>query len=118
VGAATAAAAAAAGAYWLYGAKDAAKHRKLAKSWMLRARAEVMDAVEKVSEIDKATYLDIVEKVVKTYSSTAGAQSKEIQQLLKDLRGSWAHIQQRPSVKKATKAVKRIGTKAKAKKNK
>ncbi len=36
-----AALAAAAGAYWLYGAKDAAKHRKLAKSWMLKASPEV-----------------------------------------------------------------------------
>ena len=43
--AAAAAAAAAAGAYWFYGAKDAARHRKSARSWMLRARAETMEAV-------------------------------------------------------------------------
>src|SRR6185436_11320611 len=80
-----AAVAAAAGAYWLYGAKDASKNRKVVKSWMLKARAEVMDAVEKAKDIDKETYLKIVDNVVRGYSAAAGARSKEVQQLISDL---------------------------------
>ncbi len=58
IGAGLAAAAAAAGAaYWLYGAKHSAQHRKMAKSWMLKARAEVLDQIESIKNIDKASYL-------------------------------------------------------------
>ena len=38
----TAAAVAAAGAYFLYGSKDADKNRKTVKSWGLKAKAEVL----------------------------------------------------------------------------
>ena len=51
VGVAAAAAVAAAGAYWFYGSDHASQHRKQVKSWMLKARAEVMEAVEKVEDI-------------------------------------------------------------------
>jgi len=107
-----AAAAAAAGAYWLYGAKDAAKHRKMARSWMLKARAEVMEAVEKLKDIDKESYMRIVDDVVKRYSSAAGVGSAEAARLLKDLKASWAHIQQQkgPTVRRA-KAVKKSAKK-------
>lgn len=71
---AAALAAAAAGTYWLYGAKDASKHRKAAKSWMLKARAEVLEGVEKAIEkagtIDKEKYVQLVKAAVKNYSST------------------------------------------------
>jgi len=115
VGAAAAAAAAAAGAYWFYGAKDAAKHRKTARSWMLKARAETMEAVEaaveKLGSIDKETYLSIVDGVVKRYSGAAGVTSAEVAQMTKDLKAAWAHMNAarknatKPAVKKVTKKV-------------
>ena len=52
-GVVAAAAVAAAGAYWFYGSDHATKHRKQVKSWMLKARAEMMEAVEKIGDIDK-----------------------------------------------------------------
>ena len=39
---------AAAGTYFLYGSKDAKKNRKAVKSWALKAKAEVLEALEKV----------------------------------------------------------------------
>ncbi len=102
-----AAAAAAAGAYWLYGAKDAAKNRRQVKSWMLKARAEVMDAVEKLKDVDKDTYLRIVDDVVQGYSKAAGAKSAEVRQLVRDLKDSWQYIakQKGPATRRA-KALK------------
>ncbi|MBC7836654.1 hypothetical protein H7X87_02645 [Acetobacteraceae bacterium] len=88
-----AAAAAAAGAYWLYGAKDAAKHRRQARSWMLKARAEVLEGVEKLQDIDKAKYMGIVQGVMKRYAGVAGTSAGELKQVAKDLRDSWAHMQ-------------------------
>ena len=42
----TAAAVAAAGAYFLYGSKNAAQNRTKVKSWMLKAKAEVLEKLE------------------------------------------------------------------------
>jgi hypothetical protein len=87
-----AAAAAAAGAYWLYGAKHSAQHRKMAKSWMLKARAEVLDAVEKMKDIDKATYLSIVDSVMKRYANM-NITAQEMAQMMRDFKTAWVHMQ-------------------------
>lgn len=113
-----AAAAAAAGAYWLYGAKDAAKNRKMAKGWMLKARAEVVEAVEKLSDIDKETYLRIVDEVTKRYAGVAGVTSAEIARAARDLKGSWDHIRQAQKVSGATNKAKKKTAKKSAKKAK
>ncbi len=107
VGVATAAAVAAAGAYWFYGSDHASQHRKQVKSWMLKARAEVMEAVEKVSDIDKKKYLGLVQQVVARYSKTAGATVGELAHMKKDLMSTWAHMDAgaKKTVKKAAKKV-------------
>ncbi len=103
-----AAAAAAAGAYWLYGAKDASKHRKLAKSWMLKARAEMMDLVEKAQDIDKETYMQLAGEVAKRYASVAGVTAAESKRLVQDLKSGWAYLQaQKGPATKRAKAVKK-----------
>jgi hypothetical protein len=115
-----AAAAAAAGAYWLYGAKDAPKNRRKVKSWMLKARAEVMDAVENLSDVDKEQYLKIVDTVVRRYAGMAGAQQAEIRQLVRDLKDSWQYIarQKGPATRRARAvkgSAKRVAGKSKSK---
>ncbi len=87
-----AAVAAAAGAYWLYGATDAKKNRARVKSFMLKSRADVMDAVEKLRDIDKTTYMGIVDKVVAKYSTVAGITAQEVAQMTRDLKSAWLHM--------------------------
>ena len=99
-------AAAAAGAYWFYGAKDSQKHRKLAKSWMLKARVEVLDSIEKLKEIDKERYQKIVETVKAKYTKL-GASPAELSVLLKDMQAVWSHIDKTHGPKKAMKSAKR-----------
>lgn len=114
-GLAAAAAAVAAGAYWLYGAEDAAKHRKQVRSWMLKARAEVMDAIEKMEDIDKKKYIALVQEVVGKYSKMSGVSAKEIAQATRDLKSAWEHMEpsRRPAAKKALKrGVKKAKRKA------
>ncbi len=91
VAGATAAAATAIGAYWLYGSKDAAKHRQKASSWMLKARADVMDAVEKLKTIDKEAYFQIVDNVIKKYAENSG-KAEDLASISKELRAAWTHI--------------------------
>ena len=42
---------AAVGGYFLYGAKDAKKNRKTVNSWMLKAKAEVLEGIETLVEL-------------------------------------------------------------------
>lgn len=120
-GVAAAAAAAAAGAYWLYGAKDAKKHRKLARSWMLKARAEVMEGMEKLGEVDKETYMQLAGEVAKRYAGVAGVTAAESKRLVQDLKSGWAYLQsqKKPAARRATaikksvkKAAKKVAKKA------
>ncbi len=115
-----AAAATAAGAYWLYGSQNAEKHRKMAKSWMLKARAEVMDAVSALQDIDKKAYMDVVETVLQKYRGVAGVTTGEIAHMLKDFKGSWEHMQQanktaKKGVKSAKRTVKKVVSRTKQK---
>jgi hypothetical protein len=112
-GVAAAAAAAAAGAYWLYGAKDAKKHRKLAKSWMLKARAEMMELVERAQDIDKETYMQLAGEVAKRYSAVAGVTAAESKKLIQDLKAGWAYLQsQKKPAARRVAAVKKSAKKA------
>ena len=113
---ATAAALAAAGAYLFYGSQNAQKNRKTARSWMLKARAEVMEAVEtavdKAGEIDKDAYMKIITDVVARSSKMATGTTAEVAQVTKDLKGMWNHMQ------KARKNVAKKGTPKKVAKKK
>ncbi len=115
LGVAAAVAAAGAGAYWLYGAKDASKNRKAAKSWMLKARGEVLEAVEKLKDIDKESYMEIVDTVMKRYKGVSGITAAEMAHMVDDFKDSWKHMSKgatkakktaKKAVKKAKKAAK------------
>ena len=108
---AAAVAAAGAGAYWLYGSEDASKHRKIAKSWMLKARGEVLEGVEKLRDIDKDKYMQIVDTVMKRYKAMSGVTAAEVAHMANDFKDSWKHMQQEAT--KAKKTVKKVAKKAK-----
>jgi len=105
-----AAAVAAVGAYWFYGTKNAKAHRKIARSWMLKARGDVLAAVEiavkKAGDIDKATYMNIVDGVLKGYSKSAGVTAAEMRQMTSDMKAAWQHMQKihKRSAKKTKKS--------------
>ncbi len=103
------AAAAAIGAYWLYGAKHAAKHRKVASSWMLKARAEVMDAVGKLKDVDKETYFNIVDDVVAKYSKLK-KDDFDVATISKEMKSAWSHV--RAAAKPAKNVAKKVAKKA------
>lgn len=103
------AAAAAIGAYWLYGAKHAVKHRKVASSWMLKARAEVMDAVGKLKDVDKETYFKIVDDVVAKYSKLK-KDNFDVASISKEMKSAWSHV--RAAAKPAKNVAKKVAKKA------
>jgi flagellar basal body-associated protein FliL len=100
----TAAAVAAAGAYFLYGSKSAAKNRKAVKSWMLKAKAEILEKLEDAKEITKEEYDMLVDQVVGAYTTVQSASKKDLKELRDEMKSHWQGITKAaPKPKKAAK---------------
>jgi hypothetical protein len=110
----TAAVAAAAGAYFLYGSKNAAKNRKAVKSWMLKAKAEVLEKIEQAKDMTKEEYEQLIDTVTTTYQGVKDASKTDLSQFKKEMKDHWLLIAKSAAPKKAAvkKAVKKAGKKA------
>ncbi len=105
LGIAGAAAAAIAGGYFFYG-KEGAKHRKNLKSWMVKAKSEVMEKLEKAKDLSEESYNETVDLVSAKYSSLKHVAPEEIQAFARDLKKHWKDIKREIApapVKKAAK---------------
>ncbi len=112
----TAAAVAAAGAYFLYGSKDAKKHRGTVKSWMLKAKSEVLETLEKAEDMTQAEYEKMIESVSGAYSRLKDASKVDIATFKREMKAHWPNIVKASKpTKKVVKAVKKVA-KAPAKK--
>jgi len=115
------AAAAAVGAYFMYGSKKAAKNRKAVKSWMFKAKAEVLEALENTEEMSKREYERLIDEVGKSYGSLKDATRNDMAGFKKEMKEHWLEIAKTATPKKtpAKKIAKKIAkktTKAPAKK--
>jgi|SRR5680860_1175920 len=107
VGLAAIAVATVAGGYFLYGKKGATNNRKKVKGWMLKAKGEVLEKMEKSKEITEETYREVIDKVSQKYQNLKDIDQTELQQMVKELKGHWKSIKNQlmPAPKK--KAVKK-----------
>ena len=85
-------AAIAAGAYFLYG-KDAKKNRAKVKGWMLKAKGEILESLEKLKEVSEPKYHEIVDKVIAKYSKLKHVDSADLAKLTKEIKSHWKTIQ-------------------------
>ncbi len=108
-----AAAVAAAGAYFLYGSKSAAKNRKVVKSWALKAKAEVLEKLEDAQEMTQAEYDQLNKSVSGAYTGAKNASKKDILEFSKEMKDHWKSIEKAaaPLKKAATKQVKKVAKK-------
>ncbi len=131
----TAAAVAAAGAYFLYGSKDAPENRKKVKSGILKAKAEVLEVLENAKDITEDEFRELVDGVATTYAGVQSLSKKDLADFKKEMRENWQglvasgvakmmtaervaeKLMAKPSakkvVKKATKTAKKTVAKAK-----
>ena len=85
--------AAAAGAYFLYGSKDAAKNRKKITGWALKAKGEVLEQIEKVkAELTEERYHEIIDKVERKYRALKEVENDELEDVVNDLKKHWKNI--------------------------
>lgn len=85
--------AAAAGYYFLYGSKKATRNRMKVKSWALKARADVMEQLEKATSVGEKEFNDIIGNISKKYKQVRTVDPKELELLVQELRGHWKNIQ-------------------------
>jgi hypothetical protein len=81
-----------AGAYYLYGTKDGAKSRVKIRGWMLKAKGEMLESLEKLKDVNEATYNELVEKVMKKYKGLKNLDQEEVTALVLDLKKHWKNI--------------------------
>ncbi len=114
----TAAVAAAAGTYFLYGSKEAKKNRKKAHSWMLKAKGEVLERIEGAKEMSRDEYEDLLAGVLGAYAGIKSASKTDISTLKDEMMDHWESIEKlaKPKKKAAKKPVKKTAKKTPAKK--
>ncbi|MEY2665129.1 MAG: hypothetical protein RLZZ480_234 [Candidatus Parcubacteria bacterium] len=99
-----AAAVAAAGAFFLYGSKNAAKNRKQVKSWALKAKAEVLEKLEDASEMTQKEYEDLIKSVSGAYAGAKNASKKDLIEFSKEMKDHWKQIEKAAAPLKKTGA--------------
>jgi hypothetical protein len=85
-------AAAIAGAYFLYGGKDAAKNRRKVKSWMFKAKGEILEKIENASDLTKESYEKIVDEVSNKYRALKNIQQNELSGFVDEVKSHWKNI--------------------------
>jgi hypothetical protein len=111
----TAAAVAAAGAYFLLGSKHAAQNRKKMKGWTLKAKGEVLEALEKAEQVSAAEYLALVDTASKAYGTVERATKGELKDFKSEMIGHWEKLQKNKLVKKVGAVANSAPKKAPAK---
>ena len=97
--------AAAAGAYFLTGARGE-RNRPRLKGWMLKMKGDVVAGLKNIKDNKEITYHRLVDKAADKYRAFREANKEEFDALHKELKSAWRRI--RPGQPKpAPKAVKR-----------
>ncbi len=86
------AAAAAAGAYFLYGSSKGPARRQALKSWMVKMKGEVMEEVEKMETLSEELYYAAIDKIKEKYASMKDIDEEELSAIVKRLKGHWKDI--------------------------
>ncbi len=99
----TAAAVAAAGAYFLVGSKNAVQNRKKMRGWTLKAKGEVLEALEKAQAITAEEYNELVSAAVGAYGTVKDASKGEIKDFKDEMLMHWKKLERNNALNKLVK---------------
>lgn len=105
----------AAGAYFLYSSKDAGKRRKQVKGWALKAKGEILEKLESLSEVSEDIYHGIVKEVADRYEGLKNIEPAELREFRSELQTNWSKIKKEIS---SVISKKSVGTKIAKRKEK
>jgi hypothetical protein len=109
IGALAAALAVVAGVHYLSGERGKKNRAKL-KSWMVKAKREVIARVERIEELDRKAYHAVVDEVARRYRGLKDVDPDELRAMAADMKAHWSNIHrrmQRGMIKPAPRARKR-----------
>jgi gas vesicle protein len=111
VGITALAAAGVAAGIFLFG-KNGPKNRKAIKSWTLKAKADILEKMEKAKDMSEETYHSIVDAATAKYAKLKDVTPDELAALTGELKKHWKAIKSeaggaKKAVKKSAKAVKK-----------
>lgn len=89
----SAAVAAAAGAYFLYGSKNAKQNRQKVRGWMLKAKGEVLEAIEKAENMTKKDYEQLIDRVAAAYLKMKETSKVDIADFKREMKQHWESIE-------------------------
>ncbi|HEY9481140.1 MAG TPA: hypothetical protein VIR98_02845 [Candidatus Paceibacterota bacterium] len=101
--------AAAVGAYYLYGSDEAKKNRAKVKAWMLKAKGDVLEELEKAQEVTESAYETALDTVARKYRELKEVDPDELATFLAEMKDHWQGIKKtmRGGPKKRTAAKKK-----------
>lgn len=79
---------AALGSYLLTG-KRATQTKKVLKSWMLKAKGEILEQLEKAGNVGEDMYYQAVDQVAAKYSKMSGVAQNEVDDMATELKKQW-----------------------------
>jgi hypothetical protein len=97
-------AAAAAGAYYLYGTEKGPQRRRALKGWMLRMKADVMEEIENLKDVNEEMYRSTVDKIAEKYKQLKNVDPDQITALAMRMHSHWKDIQR--DINQATTSVR------------
>jgi len=109
----TAAAVAAAGAYFLYGSERAEENRKKVKSWMLKAKAEVLEALEHAENMTEKEFKELVDNVSSVYASLQNVSKSDVDEFKREMKQHWKQLEENEYVHAATQHAATLAQKVK-----
>lgn len=101
-----------AGTYYLYGTEKGKKNRKTMKSWMLKMKADVMDEIEQLKDLNEEMYTAAVAKIADKYKQIKDIDPAEVMALAKRMQEHWKDIKK--DLKTGVKTVKKIEKRARS----
>lgn len=93
--------------------KNGPKNRKAIKAWTLKAKADILEKMEKAKDMSQDTYHSIVDGATAKYAKLKDVTPEELAALTKELKGHWNTIKRQVGGTQAKKAVKKATKKAK-----
>jgi hypothetical protein len=85
--------AAAAGAYYLYGNDKGTQRRRKLKSWALRMKADVMEQIEELRDVNEEAYHKVVDGIADKYRQLKNVDPADVAELAARMRMHWKDIQ-------------------------
>ncbi|HSE56606.1 MAG TPA: hypothetical protein VLB02_00780 [Candidatus Paceibacterota bacterium] len=77
--------------YYFFG-PHGKKHRKQFTGWMIRMKGEVIEKIEKVSEVTEQVYHKIIDSVAAAYVKSGRASEAQVRMYADELKKQWKNI--------------------------